>query len=220
MLILALRRDRENARRSFQWTTSEPCKRSCLRQCRPLNGFRTVVLPDVGHVSFAMKSILTAIRSRQSDSKKIAAVQWNVKQAGNRSIPKQCFTCVEFHSEAQFMRPRELDDLPAPGRKNGMTTIFVGNLSFQTTESEVRNLFERYGRVTSVRVATDRGTGSPRGFAFVNMPYGEDAEEAIARANGNSIAGRSITVNEARDRNESGPPVVGVGRRSALLDAL
>jgi len=118
------------------------------------------------------------------------------------------------------MRPRELGGLPAPGRKNGMTTIFVGNLSFQTTESEVRNLFERYGRVTSVRVATDRGTGSPRGFAFVNMPYGEDAEEAIARANGNSIAGRSITVNEARDRNESGPPVVGVGRRSALLDAL
>ena len=101
-----------------------------------------------------------------------------------------------------------------------MTTIFVGNLSFQTTESEVRNVFERYGRVTSVRVMTDRGTGSPRGFAFVNMPFGEDAEEAIARANGNSLGGRAMTVNEARSRDESGPPVTGGGRRSALLDSL
>lgn len=107
------------------------------------------------------------------------------------------------------------------GRKNEMTTIFVGNLAFQTTESDVRNVFARYGRVTSVRVATDRGTGAPRGFAFVNMPSDEDAEEAIARANGNSICGRTITVNEARSREESGSPQSAMtGRRSALLDAL
>ncbi len=101
-----------------------------------------------------------------------------------------------------------------------MTTIFVGNLSFQTTESEVRNVFERYGRVTTVRVMTERGTGSPRGFAFVNMPGMEDAEEAIARLNGNSLGGRSMTVNEARDRDEAKPFGAPAGRRSALLDAL
>ena len=68
-----------------------------------------------------------------------------------------------------------------------MTTIFVGNLSFTATESEVRNAFERYGRVNSVRMATERGSNSPRGFAFVNMPGMDDAEEAIARLNGHSL---------------------------------
>ena len=101
-----------------------------------------------------------------------------------------------------------------------MTTIFVGNLSFQTTESEVRNLFERYGRVTTVRLMTERASGSPRGFAFVNMPGMEDAEEAIARLNGNSLGGRSMTVNEARDRDEAKPFGTATGRRSALLDSL
>jgi RNA recognition motif-containing protein len=101
-----------------------------------------------------------------------------------------------------------------------MTTIFVGNLSFQTTESEVRNAFERYGRVTSVRIATERGSGTPRGFAFVNMPGMDDAEEAIARMNGNSLGGRSMTVNEARERDEARPVGTTTGRRSALLDAL
>ncbi|MDA1229661.1 MAG: RNA-binding protein [Planctomycetota bacterium] len=101
-----------------------------------------------------------------------------------------------------------------------MTTIFVGNLSFTTTESEVRNLFERYGRVTSVRIATERGSNVPRGFAFVNMPGMDDAEEAIARLNGNSLGGRSVTVNEARDRDDATPIGGATGRRSALLDAL
>lgn len=101
-----------------------------------------------------------------------------------------------------------------------MTTIFVGNLSFQTTESEVRNAFERYGRVTSVRIATERGSGTPRGFAFVNMPGMDDAEEAIARMNGNSLGGRSMTVNEARERGEARSVGAISGRRSALLDAL
>ena len=101
-----------------------------------------------------------------------------------------------------------------------MTTIFVGNLSFQTTESEVRNVFERFGRVARVRVMTERDSGSPRGFAFVNMPGMEDAEEAIARLNGNSLGGRSMTVNEARARDEAKPFGATTGRRSALLDSL
>lgn len=101
-----------------------------------------------------------------------------------------------------------------------MVRIFVGNLSFQTTEGEVRRQFERYGRVSSVQIMTDRGSGSPRGFAFVNMIGSDDAEEAIARLNGNSLGGRSITVNEARDREAAGPVGPVSGRRSALLDAL
>lgn len=110
--------------------------------------------------------------------------------------------------------------MPVLGKKYGMTRIFVGNLSFQTTESEVRNVFERFGRVSTVRVMTERGTGTPRGFAFVNMPGMEDAEEAIARLNGNSLGGRSMTVNEARDRDEAKPFSTATGRRSALLDSL
>jgi RNA recognition motif-containing protein len=105
-----------------------------------------------------------------------------------------------------------------------MTTIFVGNLSFQTSEAEIERAFARYGHVSSVRVMTDRTSGSPRGFAFVQMPGMDDAEEAIARMNGQSIGGRSITVNEARSREDSrtaghaGPSRP--ARRSALLDSL
>lgn len=104
-----------------------------------------------------------------------------------------------------------------------MTTIFVGNLSWQTTESEIRNVFDRYGKVSGVRMMKDRNTGTPRGFAFVNMPRMEDAEEAIVRLNGNSLGGRAMTVNEAQSRDDShgrhGSPPVPV-RRSALLDAV
>ena len=108
---------------------------------------------------------------------------------------------------------------------NYMTQIFVGNLSFETTEAELERAFARHGRVSSVRVVTDRGSGSPRGFAFVNMPGMDDAEEAIARMNGQSIGGREIRVNEAQSRNSSsnssGSPVGPTpGRRSALLDLL
>jgi RNA recognition motif-containing protein len=101
-----------------------------------------------------------------------------------------------------------------------MTRIFVGNLSFQTTESEIRSHFERYGYVSSVMMMTDRASGSPRGFAFVNMPGLDDAEEAIARLNGSSLGGRSVTVNEARAKDDSRPAGPSIGRRSALLDAL
>ncbi len=81
-------------------------------------------------------------------------------------------------------------------------------------------MFQRYGRVSSVRMATERGSNSPRGFAFVNMPGMDDAEEAIARLNGQSLGGRSIAVNEARDRDDHRPMGSGTGKRSALLDSL
>jgi RNA recognition motif-containing protein len=101
-----------------------------------------------------------------------------------------------------------------------MTTIFVGNLSFQATESEIERMFARYGRVSSVSMATDRCTGTPRGFAFVRMPGMDDAEEAIARLNGQSLCGRPLTVNEAHAKTDSGPARPAGGRRSALLDSL
>ena len=100
-----------------------------------------------------------------------------------------------------------------------MTSIFVGNLSFNTTEAELERTFARHGRVSSVRMMTDRSSGSPLGFAFVQMPGTEDAEEAIARTNGQSIGGRVLRVNEAQSRNDSrtAGPTPG---RSALLDSL
>lgn len=105
-----------------------------------------------------------------------------------------------------------------------MTTIFVGNLPFQTSEVELERAFERYGRVATVRIILDRGTGSPRGFAFVNMPGIDNAEEAIARMNGHMMSGRSLIVREARGREESGSSEHSGSsqspRRSALLDLL
>ncbi|MBX3451119.1 MAG: RNA-binding protein [Planctomycetaceae bacterium] len=89
-----------------------------------------------------------------------------------------------------------------------MTQIFVGNLAYTTSERELRSLFERFGRVSSIRLATDRQSGNPRGFAFVLMPSWDDADEAITRLNGSSQAGRSIVVREAEsesNRPESRP---------------
>ena len=75
--------------------------------------------------------------------------------------------------------------------------IFVGNLSFQTTENDVRSLFEQFGTVESVAVITDRDTGRSKGFGFVEMKE-EDANKAIAALSGSELGGRTLTVNEAR----------------------
>jgi len=79
--------------------------------------------------------------------------------------------------------------------------IYVGNLSFQTTEGDLSNLFEQVGQVDSVNVITDRDTGRSKGFAFVEMSS-EDADKAILQFNGAEIDGRTLTVNEARPREE------------------
>jgi len=79
-----------------------------------------------------------------------------------------------------------------------MPNIFVGNLPFDAEESQLRQTFERYGRVTSVRMATDRATNRPRGFEFVYMPSLDDADEAITRLAGTSMGGRRLTINEAQ----------------------
>ena len=86
-----------------------------------------------------------------------------------------------------------------------MTRIFVGNLSFETTEAEVRTTFERYGFVASVQMPKDHGTGRSRGIAFVAMPRLEDADEAITRLHGSTLGGRRLEVNLARERAAAPP---------------
>lgn len=80
--------------------------------------------------------------------------------------------------------------------------IYVGNLSFRATEEDVRNAFAAHGEVSSVSIITDRETGRSRGFAFVEMPNSDEADSAIDALNGHEIAGRGVTVNEARPREE------------------
>ncbi len=78
--------------------------------------------------------------------------------------------------------------------------IYVGNMSYSTTQDRLQELFEAYGEVASVNVVTDRETGRPRGFAFVEMATDEGASAAIAALSGQEVDGRTLTVNEARPR--------------------
>ena len=79
-----------------------------------------------------------------------------------------------------------------------MTKLYVGNLSFNLTEPELRALFEPYGAIETATVVTDRDTGRSRGCGFVSMSNQEEAEKAIAALNGKDQGGRALTVNEAR----------------------
>src|SRR5260370_10078956 len=87
-----------------------------------------------------------------------------------------------------------------------MKSLFVGNMSFQTSESELRELFAPFGQVTRVHMAMDRETGRARGFAFVEMPNDAEAAQAMAALDGNEVGGRNLKVNEARPKGEGGPP--------------
>lgn len=78
-----------------------------------------------------------------------------------------------------------------------MKNIYVGNLPFNTSEDDLRQLFERYGEVTSARVIKDRETGRSRGFAFVEMPNDDQATAALAGVNGAEFGGRTLKVSEA-----------------------
>ena len=80
--------------------------------------------------------------------------------------------------------------------------LYVGNLSYSTTEAQVRDLFAQIGEVESVSLITDRETGRAKGFGFVEMATEESAQEAIKRFNGYTLDNRSLTVNEARPREE------------------
>ena len=82
--------------------------------------------------------------------------------------------------------------------------IFVGNLSFQTTQDELHAAFAQYGHVDRVNIVTDRDTGQARGFAFVEMPDQREAETAISQLNGAELNGRAMNVNEARPKPQGG----------------
>ena len=85
-----------------------------------------------------------------------------------------------------------------------MTNIFVGNLSYRTTQDELHSVFAQYGNVERVSIVTDRDSGQPRGFAFVEMTEARDAETAISQLNGAELNGRTMNVNEARPKPAGG----------------
>jgi len=82
--------------------------------------------------------------------------------------------------------------------------IYIGNLPFSSTETDLQDLFGRHGTVESVNVIMDRETGRPRGFAFVEMESASAADDAIRALDGSELGGRNLRVNEAQDRNQGG----------------
>lgn len=82
--------------------------------------------------------------------------------------------------------------------------IYVGNLSFDTNEDQLRELFEKYGQVESATIISDKFTGRPRGFGFVKMPEREDGMRAIKELDASDFMGRNLKVNEARPRTDRG----------------
>jgi cold-inducible RNA-binding protein len=80
--------------------------------------------------------------------------------------------------------------------------LYVGNLSFESTENDLQDLFEQHGKVAEVALMMDRMTGKSRGFAFVTMNDATEANAAMSALNGKEVAGRTLTVNEARAREE------------------
>jgi RNA recognition motif-containing protein len=80
--------------------------------------------------------------------------------------------------------------------------IYVGNLSFEATEDDVRQIFEAFGKVESAKIVQDKYSGQSRGFGFVEMPSADEAKAAISGLNGKEVKGRALSVNEARPRSE------------------
>jgi len=104
--------------------------------------------------------------------------------------------------------PIDIVELHA-ARNESLKKLYVGNLSFTTTEEELRELFEQHGSTASVRVITDRETGRSRGFGFVEFEEDGSAEKALQALDGSEVGGRALRVNEAQDRDQRG----GGGRR-------
>lgn len=93
-----------------------------------------------------------------------------------------------------------------------MKKLYVGNLSYNATDADLRQLFESHGTVESASVATDRGTGQSRGFGFIEMSSDSEAEAAIAALNGSQMGGRALIVNEARPKTSNFGGGYGGGR--------
>lgn len=84
--------------------------------------------------------------------------------------------------------------------------LYVGNLSYQMTDDDLRNAFEAFGEVSSAKIIRDRDTGRSKGFGFVEMPVDSEAEEAIRQLDNADLGGRNVKVNQARPRSESPRP--------------
>ena len=109
-----------------------------------------------------------------------------------------------------FLSIKNADKYPLPkgnGEKEKKVSkkLYVGNLSYKVTEDDLKDLFGEFGSVTEVNVITDRETGRPRGFAFVEMDSDDEATKAINSLNGKELQDREIVVNEARPRRDSRP---------------
>lgn len=98
-------------------------------------------------------------------------------------------------------------------KEYALKNIYVGNISFQTTEQDLDAAFSAYGQVDRVQIVKDRDTGQARGFAFVEMPVNADADKAMAALNGAELGGRTLTVNEARPREPRAGGFGGGGNR-------
>jgi RNA recognition motif-containing protein len=85
-----------------------------------------------------------------------------------------------------------------------LKNIFVGNLNYTATEDEIRGLFDQFGTVDRVSLITDRDTGRPRGFGFVEMPNDDEGDRAVEELNGVMLGGRALNINEARPRQPRG----------------
>jgi cold-inducible RNA-binding protein len=96
-----------------------------------------------------------------------------------------------------------------------MMNIYVGNLSFETSEDDLRRVFEEFGQVANVTILKDKFSGKSRGFGFVEMPSGEEGQAAVTGLDGKEIQGRALKVNEARPKSEQsdGGDRRGGGRR-------
>src|SRR5712692_516027 len=103
-----------------------------------------------------------------------------------------CFSAEVSHSQIAHIEA------------NRLKNIFVGNLDFNTSEEELRQMFEAHGQVDRVSIMTDRDTGRSRGFGFVEMTNAEEGDKAIAALNGTQLGGRTLNVNEARPKVERG----------------
>ena len=112
--------------------------------------------------------------------------------------------CLAIQLDFHTFEPVEylIGSDPANGSFGEGMNIYVGNLSWNTQESALRDLFDQYGQVDSARVLKDRETGRSRGFGFVEMPNDDEARAAIEALNGYELDGRQLRVNEARPREE------------------
>jgi len=117
-----------------------------------------------------------------------------VRQVSSSEFPSRPPTIVAPRRSTT----RGEQDNPLPSK------LYVGNLSFDSTEADLKGLFGRHGTVESVAVITDRETGRPRGFAFVEMSEASAAQDAIRALDGTDFGGRNIKVNEAQDRRGGG----------------